>query len=260
MMRRLFLLLILVFGLALGLALALAVNGRMAHLRALVDALPGAGVLPGWSAAIDDSAGIIRGQVRLGAGEITWRLQGVGLEGPVWRFHLDGQGLSLEASAVLAWPGVGERGPVLAVAPVTGRFDSAAAGAGLTGWPEALIEPIRGGFRLDLRGEGLTALQIEGLARDVVFEGSALGTGRFTLSHEAGEEWRLVATLRDAGADDSGALHAELRIDPASGTAVLALVPQEPGQMAGDMPPEGVLRALVLPPQLAAPTPPDSGG
>lgn len=260
MMRRLFLLLILVFGLALGLALALAVNGRMAHLRALVEALPGAGALPGWSAAIDDSAGIMRGQARLRSGEIIWHLQGVGLKGPVWRFRLDGPGLALEATAVLAWPGEGERGPVLAVAPVTGRFDSAAADDGLPGWPEAQLEPIRGGFRLDLHGQGLTTLQIEGLARNVVFEGNALGTGRFTLSHEAGEEWRLVATLRDGSAEEAGTLHAELRVDPASGTAVLALVPQEPGPPAGDLPPEGVLRALVLPPRLAVPAPPDTGG
>lgn len=241
MMRRLALWLIVLAGLALGLALALAVNGRMAHLRAL--ALP----LPEWGAAIDDSAGLMQGSARLGSVDLGWRLAGLGRAGPVWQMRLSGTGLALQAPAVLVRPGEGARGPVLALSPVAGQVDSGA----LPGWPQARLEPTRGGLRLDLRHGQVTALEIEGLARDVMFEGSALGSGRFVLRHAPGEDWHLVATLRDTAATDAGTIHAELRIDRAAGSAALALVPQDPDVPSGGLPPEGTLRALPLPAALA---------
>ena len=251
-MRRAAILLLVSAGLTLGLALALVVNGRMAHLRALAGAMPGLATLPGWTAAIDDSAGLIRGSAQIGDAEIGWELRGIKAAGPVWRVRLDGPGVAIGASAVLAPGPERSRSLVLSLAPVTGHVDSAALARGdaaIAAWPEARLEPTRGRIVLDPQHGGrLLVPDIEGLARDVSFEGTVLGSGRFNLNHVPGEDWRLVASLVSDRADEAGtAIDAELRIDLSAGSAALALLPQMGGRMPGAMPAEGVLRALPMP-------------
>lgn len=256
MMRRLTMVLLVVTGLLLGAVLALAVNGRMAHLRALDAALPGVATLPGWSAVIDDSAGILRGSAQLGMPALGWQLQSIGLEGPVWHFRLEGPGLTIEAPAVLARADAGEGGPVLALSPVTGHIDSiilAEQSAMLSAWPQAQLQPTRGRLRLDMHSGRLTLLEIEGLARDVIVDGAMLGSGRFNLSDGPDEELRLVARLSGFDNGEHAGFDAELRVDRSAGVAVLALVPRAPEQMPQDQPTEGMLRALPLPAGLVLP-------
>lgn len=235
-MRAIAISLVLGVGLLLGLLLAFVVNGRMAHLRAL--ALP----LPAWSEVIDESAGIMRGRAALGEATLGWRLQTIGRPGPVWQFRLDGPGLALAAPAVLSLRSGAVIPSALMLAPVTGHLDSAALSDGrLQGWPEARLAFTRGHLAFDLHRGVVSRLETEGLASAVIVDGRALGSGRFTLTHESEGDWRLSADL--VAHDSAEGLALELRLDFAAGQAALSVLPATGGQD----PAESVLRALALP-------------
>ena len=244
-MRRVTMGMVLIVGLALGLLMALALNGRMGHLRAL--ALP----LPAWSAAVDDSAGIMRGIASLGEVVIGWQLQTIGREGPVWQFRLDGPGLALAAPAVLSMPGGSGAVPALRLAPVTGQLDNSdLSGGNLQGWPEARLVFTRGHLSLDPGQGAVSAIEAEGLASAVVFESRALGSGRFNLTQLPEGGWRLAAELTAEPDDPTARLTVEMQVDFETGQAVLAILPEDDAQGSDD----GVLRALVLPPMPGAVT------
>lgn len=245
MMRRVTMGLVLSLGLGLGLLLALAVYGRMGHLRALP------APIPAWSAALDDSAGLLRGSARLGEASIGWRLQAIRRQGPVWDFRLDGPGLALAAPAVLLMIGGGGSTPTLILAPVTGHLDSAAlSGGSLQGWPEARLTFTRGRLAFDPRRGQVSAFEAEGLASAVVVDGRALGSGRFTLNRMPEGDWRLSADIGTDTDTSHAGKNLELRLDFETGQAVLAVVPVQNGEGRA----ESMLRAFTLPmPPDAAP-------
>lgn len=187
--------LILAIGLLLGLALVVLVEGRRAHLAAVMGDR-----LPGWAQMIAEDASALRGSAGPLAGRLAlsadWRLAGIGSGGPVWRMQLSGPGMRLTGDLTLATDGTAH------LDNISGSVDAAA----LAAWehrPEfdADLQITRANATFDADHGALSVLQAEGLAQSVVLGQSALGDGRLTASRLADGRWEMHLTLADGQAE-----------------------------------------------------------
>ena len=163
----------LILGLMVGLAGAVIVGGRMAHLRALTG-----DNLPAWTAGLDDSAGVLRGQGRIDGAELRWHLAGVDWQGPRWSARLNTADWQMGGT-------VHFRGVQVTVAAVNGVLPA----AWLAPDGQGLIAIGTGQMTFDWRGGALIDGQIVGHSRDVTL-GTALLDGAVTLVW-TGDAWRV---------------------------------------------------------------------
>jgi len=105
-MKRIFVILALLFTCGLGASAAIIGEGRMAHIRRFAPQ-----ILPLWSSVVADDATILRGQTNdLGRGIATatqahWQLANIGTDGATWQVAIGGDGIDLAAEVRIP-PGI----------------------------------------------------------------------------------------------------------------------------------------------------------
>lgn len=179
-MKRIFIVLVLLFGCGLGVSAAIIGEGRMAHLRRFAPQ-----VLPVWSQIVANDATILRGQTNvLGDGFATaakahWQFADAGVDGATWRVGIRADGIALGADLRIA-PAV--QAAILEAA--TGEVDLTALQTPLQLGGLVIVDDFNA--RFDRKQAALTGANGQAHWLGAQLEGHDVGLGEITLTSEDG--------------------------------------------------------------------------